>query len=90
MELGTKSYPFKNIGLPFIEIVNYHSHTSRTINVYVMENTDNNMLWMSNFVINMTLVTVQSYSSSTSATPQNSNIYIKNEGVSMVSSQTNF
>ena len=90
IELGTQAYPFKNIGLAFVEILNYHSHSNRTINVYLLENTDNYLLWKSNFVINMTLVVVQSYSVNTPSSPQMANIFIKSEGVSMLSSQTVF
>ena len=36
IELGTKTYPYKNIGLPFVEILNYHSHSNRTITVNIL------------------------------------------------------
>ena len=90
IELGTKTYPYKNIGLPFVEILNYHSHSNRTITVNILENTENYMLWKSNFVINMTLVKIQSYSITNPSSPQRANIYIKSEGVRMLSSQTVF
>ena len=62
VELGTKQYPFKNIALPFIEILNYHSHSSRTVNIYLMENTTNYLMQNTNYVINMTMVNIESYS----------------------------
>ena len=90
IELGTKAYPYKNIGLPFVEILNYHSHSNNSINIYVMENTDNYMLWNSNYVINITSVSVQSYSSISTSTQKYTNIYIKNKDVSMFSNKSIF
>ena len=90
IELGTKAYPYKNIGLPFVEILNYHSHSNNSINIYVMENTDNYMLWNSNYVINITSVSVQSYSSISASTQKYANIYIKSKDVSMFTNKTIF
>ena len=90
IELGTKAYPYKNIGLPFVEILNYHSHSNNSINIYVMENTDNYMLWNSNYIINITSVSVQSYSLISTSTQKYANIYIKNKDVSMFANKTIF
>ena len=90
IELGTKAYPYKNIGLPFVEILNYHSHSNNSINIYVMENTDNYMLWNSNYIINITSVSVQSYSLMSTSTQKYANIYIKNKDVSMFANKTIF
>ena len=90
IELGTKTYPFKNIGLPFVEVLNYHSHTDRTITVYVKENTENFMLYKSNYIIDITQVTVESYAESSFDTPAYAIIYMKNSGVTLLNPKTVF
>ena len=90
LELGTKAFPFKNIGLPFVEILNYHSHSNSTISVFIKENTEHNMLYNSNYVINITQVTVESYSDLEFVTPDYANIIMKNSGVIKLSTKTIF
>ena len=90
IELGTKAFPFKNIGLPFVEILNYHSHSPNTITVFIKENTEHNMLYHSNYVINITQVTVESYSDSNLVIPYSASIIMKNSGVVMLSAKTVF
>ena len=90
LELGTKAFPFKNIGLPFVEILNYHSHSTNTITVFIKENTEHNMLYNSNYVINITQVTIESYSDSDLVTPYYANIIMKNSGVVKLSAKTIF
>ena len=90
IELGTRAFPFKNIGLPFVEILNYHSHSTNNITVFIKENTKHNMLYNSNYVINITQVTVESYSDSNLLTPYYAKIIMKNSGVVMQSAKTVF
>ena len=65
VELGTKQYPYKNIALPFIEILNFHSHTDRIISIYLKEYTTSYIMQGKNFIINMTMVKIESYTDST-------------------------
>jgi len=90
LELGTKAFPFKNIGLPFVEILNYHSHSNNTISVFIKENTEHNMLHNSNYVINISHVIVESYSDLDQVIPDYANIVMKNSGVIKLSAKTIF
>ena len=56
VELGTLSNPYKSLELVFVELLNYHSHSNRTVNVYIKENTVNELLISRNFIINTTTV----------------------------------
>ncbi|CAI2361394.1 unnamed protein product [Moneuplotes crassus] len=89
MELGTKQFPYKNIELAFVEILNFHSHSDRNLRVKVMENTDNyvgGILGSSLrsdrrpvvLVNNITSVTVESYSVHSSLSPGTASIYFTN------------
>lgn len=62
LELGTKDFPYKDISHVFVEILNLHSHSERSINVHIKENTVNYISQESLFIINMTLVNIESYS----------------------------
>ena len=62
LELGTQLYPFKNIALVFIEILNFHSHSDRNINIYLKENTTHYMTQTRNYIVNITQVNFDSYS----------------------------
>ena len=68
IELGTLQYPFKSLGFVFVELLNFHANTARTINVYLKENTQNYVDLSFNYIINITTVIISSYSS-TSSTP---------------------
>ena len=63
IELGTKQYPYKTIGLAFVEIQNFHSNSERSIYVYLMNgnHTYDYLLKNANFIINITQVTVMRY-----------------------------
>jgi hypothetical protein len=74
IELGTRQYPYKNIALTFIEILNFHSHSERTVNVYLKEYTTNYMNHRQNYVINMTKVHIESYTD-TITSPNRAIIY---------------
>jgi len=90
IELGTKAYPFKNIGLAFVEILNYHSHSENTVSVFLKEGLTHNVLVSSNYVINMTEVIVESYSDSITQTPGYAYVSMRNSGIVMLTSKTVF
>ena len=73
IELGTLQYPFKSLGLVFVELLNFHANTARTINVHLKENTQNYVDLNFNYIINITKVTISSYST-TSSTPSKATI----------------
>ena len=73
VELGTKQFPYKSLALVFVELLNFHSNTNRTINVYLKENTTNYIDIDFNFVINMNTVNISPYST-TSSSPSKATI----------------
>ena len=73
IELGTLHYPFKSLGFVFVELLNFHANTARIINVYLKENTQNYVDLSFNYIINITTVTISSYST-TSSTPSKATI----------------
>jgi hypothetical protein len=88
-ELGTQRYPYKYLGSVFVELINIHAHTNRTINVYIKEAT-NNYLWLSrNYIVNVTQVNFKSYSD-TSNTPQKASMIMKESGLILQSPKTMF
>ena len=68
VELGTKQYPFKHLGLAFVEILNFHANTNRAINIYLLENTVSYIDLGFNYIINISSVSIIPYSL-TSSTP---------------------
>ena len=90
IELGTKAHPFKNIALPFVEILNYFSHSDRNLTVFVKEKTNNLLMWKSNYIINITMVTVESYAESEGDIPSYANLTLKNADVTKLTSKTVF
>ena len=62
IELGTKKYPYKNIALVFIEILNFHSNSNRSISIFLKEFTTSYVMQAKNYIINMTSVSIDSYS----------------------------
>ena len=73
MELGTIEYPFKNINVVFIEMFNLHQHTDATINIFVMEATDNYLPFDLIQILNITQVNVEAYTESDYYEPRNAN-----------------
>ena len=90
IELGTITYPYKSIELVFVELLNYHAHSNRTISVYIKENTFNEFLLNKNFIINITSVNFKTYSSSSTNVPTKAVLIMKEGDVTMMSSQTQF
>ena len=62
IELGTKQFPFKSLALVFVELLNFHANSDRTINIYLKENTTSYIDIDFNFIINTTTVNIQPYS----------------------------
>jgi hypothetical protein len=54
-ELGTEDHPYKDINSVMIELLNYHSHSDREINVYLKEGSTN-FLFKETHIINITQV----------------------------------
>ena len=90
IELGTKAYPFKNIALPFVEILNYFSHSDKNITVFVKEYTNNMLLWESSYIVNITMVTVETYTESKNVIPSYATLTIKESGVTKLTQKTVF
>ena len=61
VELGTQTHPYKDIESAIIEILNFHSHSERTIKVYVMEGST---VFINSpaYFVNITHVQIESYS----------------------------
>ena len=61
MELGTKEYPFRDINVVFIEINNEHQHTDRNISIFVMEDTDHYLPLEFIKFLNITKISIDTY-----------------------------
>ena len=90
IELGTKKFPYKSLGLVFVELANYHSHSNRTINIFMKESTINEILVSKNYIINTTQIKFRSYSSSSSSIPQKTTLMMRDKNVTLFSSLTLF
>ena len=73
MELGTIEYPFKDINVVFTEIFNLHQHSNITINIFVMEATDNYLPFDLTQILNITQVNIESYTESDYYEPRYAN-----------------
>ena len=60
VELGTQTHPYKDIESVFVEILNFHSHTQRTIKVFVMEGSTI-FINSPTYFVNITHVRIESY-----------------------------
>jgi hypothetical protein len=65
IELGTKEYPFTQIGAVFKEILNFRSYQNESIIIFLKENSENVVEDDMNFLIGINNVTITSYSEST-------------------------
>ena len=88
MELGTFEYPFKNINLVFLEIFNIHQHTDRTINIFVMEATDNYLPFDFIKIVNTTQVNIDTYTESDFYEARNANYRIVETPIEMKTSRS--
>ena len=61
VELGTQEHPYKELDSAFVEVINFHVHSERTINIFVMEGST---VFMNSptYIVNTTLVHLESYS----------------------------
>ena len=89
IELGTIDNPYKNLLLAFIEILNLHSHTSRTINIYVKTGTTLYVMPGYMYLINVSKVNLLTYTSSSSS-PARPQIYSVLSGLTLLSPKTMF
>jgi hypothetical protein len=89
IELGTKKYPFKNLMLPFIEILNFHSNSQADINIYAKERSEFEVLLDHIYLIKINKVTIKSYSD-VADTPANVEILLKDENVEFYTPKTAF
>lgn len=62
VELGTKDHPYKDFESVLVELLNFHTHNDRTINIYILEDTITYWVLADSYFSNITLVNVQSYS----------------------------
>ena len=84
VELGTQANPYKKLLIAFIEILNLHSHTSRTINVFVKAGTTVYVMPDYIYLIDISNVNVFVYND-VSSTASRVNIISLLSGVSLVS-----
>ena len=89
IELGTNSFPYKNIGLAFVEILNFHSHTKRNVTIFLKEYTTNYMSQTQNYIVNMTEVIIDSYNDSPS-NPEKAILFGVKEKINLLSITTIF
>ena len=58
----------------FIEILNFHSHSNRSVNIYVKEMTTVYLSQTQNYIVNMSEVSMDTYTDTT-RTPEMANIF---------------
>ena len=90
IELGTKKYPFKHINLVFIDIFNRLSNFDISVNIFVMENTYNYLPVDSIKLINITTVSIDSYSEYYPDNPQRALFAITDTEIDMLPERTLF
>ena len=78
IELGTKKYPYKNLALVTMEILNFISHSNHNVTVYIKENTVLYMTNSRNFYLDFSSLTFTTYSDS-AATPARAKFEIVDE-----------
>ena len=89
IELGTKQYPYKNIGLVFAELFNLRSYSSSQISIFIKEGTTWYMQQGYNYVLSISSVTIQTYSE-ISSSPGMATLFVIQNTVNMFSNQTTF
>mmetsp|Transcript_1642 Transcript_1642/g.1450 ORF Transcript_1642/g.1450 Transcript_1642/m.1450 type:complete len:100 (-) Transcript_1642:57-356(-) len=62
LEFGTKRYPYKSFEPAFVEILHEYSHTKKSINLWVKENTVVYLEDSKAYFINLTQVSISTYS----------------------------
>ena len=61
IELGTRQYPYKSIRAMFVELLNYHSNLDKSVIVYLKESQNHYMEDGTNYIMNITNVTIITY-----------------------------
>ena len=90
IELGTRLYPFKNVNLVFIDIFNRLSNTDTSVNIYVMENTYNYLPVDTIQFINITTVSIDSYSDYNIDDPDHALFIISDNEINSMTERTLF
>ena len=62
LELGTKQHPYKSIKAVFVELLNFHSNQDKSIFIYINGNQSYYIQDGTNFIMNITNVTINAYS----------------------------
>ena len=78
IELGTKMHPFRFFKSALSEILNQYSHSNNSISVYVKENTELSITTNIAYLMNITSVSIKSYSN-TSNSPKNANLIMSEQ-----------
>ena len=89
MELGTKQYPYRTISPVFSELTNHLSHTETEATIYVKEGTELYIEDGTSVVLNMTKVSITTYSD-TSSTPSSTNVITTDSTVTPISQKAAF
>ncbi|CAI2365911.1 unnamed protein product [Moneuplotes crassus] len=89
VELGTKEFPYKSLSSVFIELLNYLSHRDITVNIYVLETTENYLELNKNYIINITHVNILTYSV-TRSDPSHANLILKDSTISTINPSTKY
>ena len=89
IELGTKSDPYKNLVLAFLDALNIFSHQNVTLNIYVKENTILPVTIGSMYIINTPKVNIVTYTDS-GTNPRQSTIVFLDTSVALMSKRTLF
>ena len=90
IELGTRKYPFKSINLVFIDIFNRLSNSDVSVKIYVMENTYNYLPVDTIKFINITSVSIDSYSEYYPDDPKHALFIITDSEISIQTERTLF
>ena len=90
IELGTKQYPFRDINLVFIELMNEFSNTNTLINIYVMKDSYNYIGLEMIRLKNITSVNIESYSDDTTDSDKRAIFIITDAKLNFESEKTMF
>lgn len=77
-ELGTKSYPYKELDSVLVEIMNFHSNSDRTINVYIMEDSTV-YIQKQRYILNITSVNFLPYSQTSNSANKAKVVFTESE-----------
>ena len=89
IELGTKSDPYKNLVLAFLDALNIFSHQNVTLNIFVKENTVLPVTIGSMYIINISKVNLVTYTDS-GTNPRQATIVYSDSPVVLLSNRTLF